>query len=248
MRSLMVSLVALVAVAGCGGASTGDSCTQAVCPFGGGAYQFCSSAGAKSCRYVAGDNTIYSCTTCGDCSAAEAAISSWCSKGNTTTASTETCTTATCPQGSSSYKLCTTTGAASCRYLASDGTAFDCASCNDCATAASNLSDWCAGDSTTGTTSSGGTTGTVDTTTCDDCLNTAEGSGGACQSQADACSNDADCVTLINCLNACASGDQTCVDNCFNAAPPATQTTYGDLGSCLCDSACASQCASECTQ
>ncbi len=77
--------VALLALAGCGGAdSPSETCTPAVCPLGTGAYRFCSSAGAKACRYVASDNTVYSCGNCSDCSQAAQQVSAWCSGGGTT--------------------------------------------------------------------------------------------------------------------------------------------------------------------
>ena len=54
------------------------------------------------------------------------------------------------------------------------------------------------------------------------------------------CSANASCLALTQCAIACASGDQTCIGNCYNREPNGT-TDYGDFAACL-----LSQCSPEC--
>ena len=66
----------------------------------------------------------------------------------------ETCTQALCPMGGHTYRYCSAPHAASCRYLGSDGTIFNCVSCSNCVAAADEVSSWCAtGQDPTGNTS-----------------------------------------------------------------------------------------------
>ncbi len=82
----------------------------------------------------------------------------------------ETCSQmAACPTGSGSYKLCTTGANASCRYVASDGTSFDCGSCADCQAAAMKALAWCSGAGSDGGTVSGCVTQTVCANSLKDC-------------------------------------------------------------------------------
>lgn len=85
--------------------------------------------------------------------------------------SSETCSQmAMCPVGSGSYKLCTTGASASCRYVASDGTSFACASCADCQAAAMKALAWCSGAGGDGGTGAGGcVTQTVCANSAKDC-------------------------------------------------------------------------------
>jgi hypothetical protein len=48
---------------------------------------------------------------------------------------------------------------------------------------------------------------------CDTCQNTEFGANGCCGSEAAACSNNADCVAINECLTPC-QGDQSCIDAC----------------------------------
>ncbi len=59
----------------------------------------------------------------------------------------ETCSAAsTCTDDpEKSYELCTTDGSSSCRFLASDGTSFDCATCASCASTLMDVVAWCSG-------------------------------------------------------------------------------------------------------
>jgi hypothetical protein len=72
-----------------------------------------------------------------------------------TSAPSSGCTEAVCPAGGQRYQYCTAGG--SCRYLIPDGSSFTCNSCNDCTLATAQISAWCAGRT------SGGTS----TTSCD---------------------------------------------------------------------------------
>src|SRR5689334_1964978 len=65
-----------------------------------------------------------------------------------------------CPFGSGSYRACADSSGTSCSFVASDGRSFQCASCNDCSGAATDVTRWCSGGGTTGGgTTGGGTTG-----------------------------------------------------------------------------------------
>ncbi len=59
----------------------------------------------------------------------------------------ETCSAmVACPsQASRSYQACTTDGTSACRFLASDGSSFDCGSCASCAQTLLDVNDWCSG-------------------------------------------------------------------------------------------------------
>src|SRR5260370_24011665 len=69
----------------------------------------------------------------------------------------EHCSTAvSCAKGS--YQACT--DGSSCRFLASDGQSFACASCADCMSAASSAASWC------GMAGTGGNGGVMQTQAC----------------------------------------------------------------------------------
>lgn len=82
------------------------------------------------------------------------------------------------------------------------------------------------------------------TQTCAQCQQAATTGVGACSSQVSACQNDSDCVALVNCLNACASGDQTCINNCASQHTEGT-TVYSQIGDCMCNTACKTECAND---
>ncbi len=61
-----------------------------------------------------------------------------------------------------------------------------------------------------------------------------------CCNEGTACAQDQDCQGLIGCLQACASGDTNCEDDCSLEYSDAVQE-YNDLGDCLtasCDTQC----------
>src|SRR5579859_7418344 len=165
----------------------------------------------------------------------------------------ETCSTQQ-PCAHGSYALCQVGD--SCRYLASDGSSFSCASCALCGGAQFAVAQWCAvggttgggnttgGGTTTGATTGGGTSGgtTGNSTACDQCASTAQ--SGACAAQANSCFNDISCSDLANCMNACTS--RTCEMGCFNMATPTAQSEYNGAADCICFQ-CASPCASACS-
>ncbi|MFO0614854.1 MAG: hypothetical protein U0414_19860 [Polyangiaceae bacterium] len=85
-----------------------------------------------------------------------------------------------------------------------------------------------------------GTTGA----TCDACQQDTL-SGGACASAYSACTNNTACNTLLTCFNNCNASDQTCIDNCWNAAGSTGQTLHTNIINCICETGCVSECASD---
>lgn len=69
---------------------------------------------------------------------------------------------------------------------------------------------------------------------CDQCLST------NCCAQEQACANSPDCVAYLQCANGCASGDQTCLDNCTSQHPSGEQV-FASVVPCL-QANCTSQC------
>ena len=78
---------------------------------------------------------------------------------------------------------------------------------------------------------------------CDACVTQAN--SGTCASQNQACTNDSTCVSLTNCLQACAATDTTCLDNC-STEYSAGETDYDNWATCICSTACTTACATEC--
>jgi len=60
-------------------------------------------------------------------------------------------------------------------------------------------------------------TGACDTGTCNDCVQCTQEPGAACEDEAQACTNEPDCIALNDCLGACS--DSPCFDACINAHP-----------------------------
>jgi hypothetical protein len=77
---------------------------------------------------------------------------------------------------------------------------------------------------------------------CDGCWQWATTGQGACVGQVEACFNDNDCSTLVDCFNACST--QTCINNCA-AAHPSGYAIFEQIGNCVCTTACSSECGSE---
>ena len=103
--------------------------------------------------------------------------------------------------------------------------AYDCAD-QLCATPCGATSGGSSGASSGGTSSGsgGGSSGgqascgfTFQSASCTQCFDD------SCCSTGQACANDAACVTLANCVGACAQGDQTCVNTCAAQAPASAQ-------------------------
>lgn len=98
------------------------------------------------------------------------------------------------------------------------------------------------GSGSGGGSSSGGTTSCrLDwkTTGCASCMSA------SCCSYETTCSDDASCVTLLDCLVNCSSGDTTCENNCTAAAPGTAYSELSDMltcstNSCSSSSACGS--------
>ncbi len=77
---------------------------------------------------------------------------------------------------------------------------------------------------------------------CNTCADAAQNPGGQCYSEVTACMNDNACVSLVNCLNACAPNDMNCVNTCASSATMGAINEYNNLGNCICTTACMSQC------
>jgi hypothetical protein len=70
---------------------------------------------------------------------------------------------------------------------------------------------------------------------CDTCMDT------SCLAQCGTCSaTGSPCMTFLTCAGACASGDQTCVNNCATQSPTGA-SEYDALITCL-QTSCATQC------
>jgi hypothetical protein len=80
---------------------------------------------------------------------------------------------------------------------------------------------------------------------CNTCVDSAEGSGGLCEAALTSCNDSSGCATLIGCVNACTSS--ACADTCFGAASSSDVELYQSIITCVCTEACTSPCASECT-
>jgi hypothetical protein len=153
-----------------------------------------------------------------------------------------------------------------CRYLASDGSGFTCASCSSCAGAQLAAAQWCLGVGGTnggntnsgttnggttnggttngGTTNGGGTNGgtTGGTQTCDQCALDAQ--NGVCAASVDACFNDPECADLATCIQGCST--DTCQLGCFDMASSTARSEYNQAADCNCGQ-CAALCSAECT-
>jgi hypothetical protein len=73
---------------------------------------------------------------------------------------------------------------------------------------------------------------------CDACVSESQLPGGACEALTTACGQNADCVSLANCLYDCA--DNSCADMCI-ATYPAGEADYFALYDCVfttCDDVC----------
>jgi hypothetical protein len=155
----------------------------------------------------------------------------WCMVGcgNSAAPGGENCQNSVCPSGGGAYKFCTAPKAASCRYVARDGTTYNCQSCSNCQQAVVSIQQWCSSQTTP--------------TDCNGCSADAQGSGGSCSSQVAACQADSGCTTLSSCLKNCS--DSACEQGCSSAAPQGSQTKLNDILTCVC-STCSTQCASQC--
>ncbi len=158
------------------------TCTPAQsCGSGGLTYQQCTTSTGSTCdsmQYVVSNGTNYACTSCGDCSAAEEELTTFCEEQGTPTTSCSSST--TCGSGGLTYSQCTTYAPSgtceSVSYEVSDGTSYACATCSDCTIAYDDVTSYCG-------TSTGQTCGS---TTC--------GSAATCCT----CSGTPECFTLTS--------------------------------------------------
>jgi hypothetical protein len=110
-------------------------------------YEQCTTSLDGTCEtiyYQSSDSQMFTCNSCGDCSAALTSLESYCN--STVTPVTNCAAPAACGSGSVTYELCTTTTGSTCTseyYSTSDGNTFTCSGC-DCTTAGSQLSTYCA--------------------------------------------------------------------------------------------------------
>jgi len=88
--------------------------------------------------------------------------------------------------------------------------------------------------------------GSTSTGNCQTCEQTQLSQGGACASTYSACVNTPACNTLLGCLNNCQPNDQTCADNCWNAAGTSGQNAYNNIANCICNTGCPTECSVEC--
>ena len=136
--------------------------------------------------------------------------------GGSSSGSNETCRQTTCPIGSGTFKACTSASGASCRFVTSDGTAFDCPSCSDCTSAASQASRWCSGAD------AGGLEG---------------GTGSGCATQTVCANSGKDCAAGQRCNTAlsppvcaalyCGSGGSVCAGDSANDLCASRQCIQG---------------------
>src|SRR5439155_23059161 len=99
-------------------------------------------------------------------------------------------------------KFCSTGHATPRRYLAGDGSDFNCTSCSDCAAAASSIASWCGMSasttgSTTGPSTTGGSTGSTTGGTPASCALPQQtcGAGKKCVATFDGSTYEGTCVT-----------------------------------------------------
>lgn len=77
-----------------------------------------------------------------------------------------------------------------------------------------------------------GTCGSGGTGTCDECIKAAVATDGCCSAVSANCSNTVACSALLSCIQACATDDNTCLDNCAGQNPNGI-APLNDLFSCI---------------
>jgi hypothetical protein len=187
-------------------------------------YHTCTTSIAGSCssvQYVVSDGTSYPCASCSDCTGAYSETTSYCQSKEPP--STSCSTSYACGSLGETYELCTTSTGGTCdsmSYKTSGGHSWLCASCNDCQTAYSDVSSYCASQGvptttcSTSTSCSSGVTYELCTTstagTCDSmAYRTSDG-------QSWSCAGCSDCTTAyLEVLSYCdllgsTCGTQTC--------------------------------------
>jgi hypothetical protein len=250
--SFWAALVATasLALAACSGASNGigngngnQTCTTTPCGAGGNSIQTCTgepSGGCSQVTYTVGGQS-FSCSSCQGCTSAAQQAAMAClsdpGDGGGGDGGNGTCSAAVpCGAGGRTYQECTTLGAGgacvSLDYKTSDGHNFTCAGCQECASVAENLQNYCAttpGDGGNGNTScstavSCGNTGT----TYQECTTT--GAGGACTSIEYKISNGVSytCAGCGNCTAALESLDAYCAGT---VNPTTSCTAWASCGS-----------------
>jgi hypothetical protein len=134
------------------------------------------------------------------------------------------CTVAACPNGFSCQPVPGAATGQTMQLCLKTGTADDGGSDDAAADA----------DASEGGDSGGGCGIATGDATCDACL------GKSCCAQEQACAASADCLALIQCLNGCASGDQTCMNDCASQHASGTQI-FINIPPCL-QAHCSKQC------
>ena len=173
-----------------------------------------------------------------------------------------------CPTGNGRYGFCVDASFSACRYVTSDGSEFDCASCGDCGDASRQALAWWGapvgvasakapdggkpdatpapaldGGSTPAAAPDGGGAAPDGGDACTACAHTAATS--TCAQADAACANDPACTQLASCLDACAPNDTACLNACWNAAPQSAADELSALDQCIC-TACAQPCVGRC--
>jgi hypothetical protein len=236
----------------------GDDCTvdTACSPGSGNHYQFCNGGKADDCYYLTGDGAKLHCVTCGDCANAQSQVADWCeaqpdkpSGGNSNVSLSGACTTATCPDGNTTYEFCASQTATGCGYRGSDGTVFACSSCTDCNNAASQIVSWCqgGGGNSTTTTTNGSDSACKTSGDCQTCCAGLHSAGAtAYRNLYVACACPL-CNSQCGGASQCASNTADCIQCLTNAAQTTCQQALssGCGNNADCDDFV--QCAAQCT-
>lgn len=171
--------------------STGTTCGNAVaCATSSLTYQACVDSTGAHCSYRGNDGTNFPCASCSDCTAAAAAVGNWC--GGTVVTMGDM---ATSPANDNNCPV--------------RGTYAACVQCcyddhpSGAATLQGEHNCYCPMCTASCATifQCGGTTKA--STACQNCVAPLINVGGACATQASACSTNADCVPLNNCVTTC---------------------------------------------
>ncbi|HEY8040660.1 MAG TPA: hypothetical protein VIF15_12730 [Polyangiaceae bacterium] len=146
------------------------------CGTGGLSYQECTTTSATGqcteIQFKVSDGQVYTCASCGNCTAASSQLSNHCA--GTSTGGTTCSTSTACGSTGVTYDVCTTTNSlGTCTQIAydtSDGQVFSCVGCSDCSSASTSLSNYCASLGSTG--QQCGTTTCGSAATCCNCSGT----------------------------------------------------------------------------
>ncbi len=84
-----------------------------------------------------------------------------------------------------------------------------------------------------------------DAGSCNACETAATSAGGACASALQTCDSNVSCLSLLNCLGNCQSGDTSCVSSCESSNDGGV-SDFNAVSTCVCKTACATPCGSSC--